>query len=120
MTRSFTDRVMGGVCGGLAEALRLNPWIVRVVFVVGAVLTGGLLAAVYVALWWTLPQASLVNRRGGAGSTLLAVLVIVGLGALWAAHTAGLLLTPDGQSLYGPALALVLAVVYLLRQLRAS
>lgn len=120
MTRSFTDRVMGGVCGGLAEALRLNPWIVRGVFVVGAALTGGLLVAVYVALWWTLPQASLVNRRGGMGSTLAAVLVVVGLGALWAAHSAGLLMTPNGQSLYGPALVLALSILYLLRQLRAS
>jgi hypothetical protein len=105
----------------LAASVRLNGWVVRVAFAVGAVLTTGLVAALYVALWWVLPQASPAQRRGGAGSALMAVLLMVGLIGLWVAEQASVLrLAPDGQSIYWPVLALVMGGVFLLRQMRAS
>ena len=121
MTRSFTDRVLGGVCGGIAASLRLNAWLVRALFIVGAVITSGAVLALYVALWWAIPQGSLVTRRGGVVSTLGVILMTGLVIGLWAAERAGgLLMGATGQSLYLPALATVLALVYLLRQLRAS
>ncbi|MGJ3509013.1 PspC domain-containing protein [Enemella sp. A6] len=30
--RSRTDRVLGGVCGGLAEATGINAWILRIIW----------------------------------------------------------------------------------------
>ncbi|NOG49076.1 MAG: PspC domain-containing protein [Chloroflexi bacterium] len=53
------------VCGGIAGAFRVNGWIVRVLFAVGALLTSGAVALYYAALWLAMPQGSLVIRRGG-------------------------------------------------------
>ncbi|NLT29089.1 MAG: PspC domain-containing protein [Propionibacterium sp.] len=30
--RSSTDRVLGGVCGGLAESIGINAWILRILW----------------------------------------------------------------------------------------
>lgn len=121
MTRSFTDRVLGGVCGGIAASLRLNGWIIRAVFVGGVFLTSGAVLALYAALWLALPQQSLVKRRGGMGSTLSVLLLTALIIGLWVAERGGVLtIATTSQSLYLPALAVVLGLVYLLRQLRAS
>jgi phage shock protein C len=48
--------MLGGVCGGLAEYFRMDATLVRIVFLLFAVLTGfGILA--YLALWVILPVA---------------------------------------------------------------
>jgi len=47
--RSMTDRVLFGVCGGIADYLAVDPALVRVAFVV-ATLWGGLGLLVYVVL----------------------------------------------------------------------
>jgi phage shock protein PspC (stress-responsive transcriptional regulator) len=53
---SNTERMIGGVCGGLAEAAALDPVLIRVGFVVVAFACGfGVL--LYVALWLLLPRA---------------------------------------------------------------
>lgn len=121
MTRSFSDRVLGGVCGGMAGALRLNGWVVRGLFAVGAVLTSGAVLVLYAALWLAMPQGSPVLRRGGFGSTLAVLLLTAAVIGLWVAERAGALAVEQtGQSLYLPALATLLAVVFLLRQVRGS
>lgn len=61
--RSATDRVIGGVCGGLAEYLRMDPLLVRVLFLVLGIMTGmGVL--VYFLLWLLVPvkDAAFANR----------------------------------------------------------
>ncbi len=55
LTRSFDDRVLAGVCGGLAAYLGVDPVWVRVVFVAGS-LFWGLGLIVYAVLWITLPE----------------------------------------------------------------
>jgi phage shock protein C len=35
MKRSKTDRIIAGVCGGLAKATGLNPWLFRIIFIFG-------------------------------------------------------------------------------------
>lgn len=38
--RSRSERMAAGVCGGLAEYFRVDPTIMRVLFILAAVLTG--------------------------------------------------------------------------------
>jgi phage shock protein PspC (stress-responsive transcriptional regulator) len=55
--RSETDKIVGGVCGGLAEYFGIDSAIVRLVFVLILVYGGsGLL--VYIILWIVLPTQS--------------------------------------------------------------
>ncbi len=54
--RSKSDRVLGGVCGGLADYLDLDPLLVRVVWVGVTVATFALGAVVYLLLWLLAPE----------------------------------------------------------------
>ena len=53
--RSPTDRVIAGVAGGLAAWLRIDPSIVRVAWVVLAILTGGIFLLVYIVMMIVVP-----------------------------------------------------------------
>ena len=53
--RSRKDRKMAGVCGGLAEYLNTDPTVIRVLFIVLAVL-GGAGAVIYLAMWLIVPE----------------------------------------------------------------
>ena len=50
-----SDRVIAGVCSGVAQALRVDPLIVRVAFVVLAG-AGGAGVGLYLVLWWLMPS----------------------------------------------------------------
>lgn len=52
--RSTTDRIIFGVCGGIAEYFDISPILVRVIFILGAFLNG-LGVLVYVILALVLP-----------------------------------------------------------------
>jgi phage shock protein PspC (stress-responsive transcriptional regulator) len=119
MLRSFTDRFLGGVCGGLAVTLRLNSWLLRALFVVLTLASAGAFAVLYVVLWWITPQERLLAERRGGLPVLLVLLLVVLTAALWAVRDQGMLIAPNGTSLYFPILALVLSVVFFLRQVRA-
>ena len=57
LTRSTTDRMIAGVCGGLAEYFDLDPTLVRVGYVLLSVISAafpGLL--VYLVLVWVMPE----------------------------------------------------------------
>lgn len=53
--RSITDKMVGGVCGGLAEYFDIDPVIVRLIFVL-AVIFGGSGILAYIILWIIIPQ----------------------------------------------------------------
>jgi phage shock protein PspC (stress-responsive transcriptional regulator) len=54
--RSWTDRKIAGVCGGLAEYFDLDPTLLRVVWVLLVLFAGtGLLA--YIVMWIVVPSA---------------------------------------------------------------
>ncbi|MBK7630073.1 MAG: PspC domain-containing protein [Ignavibacteriales bacterium] len=53
--RSVTDKMLGGVCGGLAEYFSIDPVIVRLIFVL-AVIFGGSGIIAYIILWIIIPQ----------------------------------------------------------------
>jgi phage shock protein PspC (stress-responsive transcriptional regulator) len=53
--RSTTDKVIGGVCGGLGNYLNIDPVIVRILFVLLAIF-GGSGILVYIILWIVIPE----------------------------------------------------------------
>ncbi len=54
--RSTTDRMVSGVAGGLADYLNLDPSLVRIVWAVLMVVTGGLFLLVYIVMWIVVPE----------------------------------------------------------------
>ncbi len=58
LRRSGTDRMAGGVCGGLAEYSGIDPLLWRVGFV-GLTLAGGAGVVVYLLLWVLMPSGPL-------------------------------------------------------------
>ncbi len=56
LERSNTNRVIGGVCGGIAEYLAVDATLVRVVFVFTAFITAGLFVLAYIVLLVLMPQ----------------------------------------------------------------
>lgn len=54
--RSPDDRMLAGVAGGLAEMLDVDPSIVRIVWAVVIVLTGGLALLVYIVMAIVVPE----------------------------------------------------------------
>jgi phage shock protein PspC (stress-responsive transcriptional regulator) len=67
--RSESDKVLGGVCGGLGELLRIDPVLFRVGFVLLAFLAGiGVL--LYLALWLLLPRAGATREAPASDMTV--------------------------------------------------
>lgn len=57
LTRSRDDRMIAGVCGGLAEYFGVDPTLVRIIYAVGSLLSAafpGTLA--YIVLWIIMPD----------------------------------------------------------------
>ncbi|HKW78729.1 MAG TPA: PspC domain-containing protein [Candidatus Limnocylindria bacterium] len=55
LERSTTNKVIGGVCGGIAEYLQLDATLVRVFFVVSIFLTAGIAILGYIVLLLLMP-----------------------------------------------------------------
>jgi len=55
LVRSRSDAILGGVCGGLGEYFDIDPNLVRLLFVLFAVLTSGYGILAYFVLWLILP-----------------------------------------------------------------
>jgi phage shock protein PspC (stress-responsive transcriptional regulator) len=116
MLRSFGDRVLGGVAGGLAAATPLGAWGVRAVWAVLAVASLGVMLVPYVLLWWLVPLESPVARRQRRFPVILTVLVIAAGAAVWAAQRAGVFTAAGGGDVTPVVLAVVVAFVFLVRQ----
>mgnify|MGYP001765592974 CR=1 FL=1 len=54
--RSRSNRMLAGVCGGLAEFFSLDVSLVRLGFVVGVILGAGSLAVVYLIMLIVVPE----------------------------------------------------------------
>jgi phage shock protein C len=61
LTRSLTDRTLGGVCGGLGTYIGINPWWVRGMFIILGLFTAGTGVLIYLALWFMLPPETLLD-----------------------------------------------------------
>lgn len=93
--RSSNDYVIAGVCGGLADYFKIDPTIVRLIFVVLA-LGGGSGVLIYLILWAILPKktssqdkevkqikSEIEKGPNQRGSILGLIVVIIGVVALW-------------------------------------
>lgn len=56
MHRDYPQRKIGGVCAAVGQQLGLDPVLVRVAFVVAALLSGGLTVGVYLLIWLVTPN----------------------------------------------------------------
>jgi len=74
LERSTTNKVIAGVCGGIAEYLQVDPTLVRVFFAVGSIVTGGLGLLGYIVLIVLMPlpgqPAPFVKTSGVTTSTV--------------------------------------------------
>jgi len=55
LKKSYNDRKIAGVCGGLAEHLGIDSTIIRVLFLAGVLLGGGSLL-IYLLFWFVMPN----------------------------------------------------------------
>ena len=56
--RSTQDRMIGGVCGGIAQSLEWDPTLVRVGFVLLSIFSAAFPGAlVYIILWIVMPES---------------------------------------------------------------
>lgn len=87
--RSFTNRMIGGVCGGIAEYFGIDPTIVRILFVV-ALFAGGSGFLAYIIAWIVIPESKkesgevpTPSKTPVAGIIIGAALVLIGLTMLF-------------------------------------
>jgi len=56
LRRPVDDRMIAGVCSGIARYANVDPNAVRVLFAVVAVLTWGVAALAYPVMWFIMPE----------------------------------------------------------------
>lgn len=114
--RSATDKVVGGVCGGLAAYFRIDPVIVRLAFVVFA-LAGGASVLLYIVLWIAVPLGdarSPVGTISAPGAETTAI-VLIAIGALWLLANFGVFQLVEWRVAW-PALLIALGLALLFRR----
>jgi phage shock protein C len=61
LVRPVDDRVLGGVCAGLARRFGLDPWAARLLFVLILMLLPGSQFLIYPILWIVMPTEAPVD-----------------------------------------------------------
>jgi phage shock protein PspC (stress-responsive transcriptional regulator) len=61
--RDLDNKVLGGVCGGIAAYFNLDPVLVRIIFAVLPFLSFGAIIPVYIVLWIAVPPAVTTTQR---------------------------------------------------------
>ncbi len=121
LTRSTRERIFGGVCGGMAEYLGIDPALARILYVAVTLITGvGPGIVLYLAAWLLVPVSdhsstppmtgTSTGSRRIVGLMLLAI-ALLGLG-IALIMSAGEI---NGMTYAGPAIVLGLAVYLLLK-----
>ena len=54
--RSRTNRMVGGVCAGIADYLNMDPTVVRLLFLLLTFATGGTALILYIAMLFVVPE----------------------------------------------------------------
>lgn len=54
--RNKRDRVLGGVCGGIAEYLDVDPVVVRLIWTIATLISMGLGILAYLIAWIIIPE----------------------------------------------------------------
>jgi phage shock protein C len=125
LTRNLTDRVLGGVCGGLGQYIGVDAWWVRGAFVVLGVFTAGTGVLIYLVLWWVLPPQRLASIPDDVPSRVIAhpeTVVLVGgavilMGLVVLARSLGILSGDQGDA-FLPLVIIVLGLMMLAKQFR--
>jgi phage shock protein C len=116
LTRSREDRLIGGVAGGIGHYFEIDPVVIRVVFVVLALVGGGGVLA-YLIAWVVIPDAPTKGAAppepSGSATSLVAGLLLVGLGSVWLLNH---VLPAVSWRPVGPVLLIALGVLLLLRR----
>ncbi|QCB48967.1 PspC domain-containing protein [Rhodococcus sp. PAMC28707] len=55
--RSDSQKMVAGVCGGIGEYFGIDANLVRVLTVLGTVVSGGTVALIYLAAWMLMPSS---------------------------------------------------------------
>lgn len=126
LTRSLTDRVLSGVCGGLGGYIGMNPWWVRAMFVILGVFTAGTGVLIYLALWYMLPPESLTDippepvqrsrRVTNPETTILIGGVVIVMGLVVLARNLGVLAGENGDA-FLPLVVILFGLTLLVKQL---
>ncbi len=124
--RHPVHRILGGVCGGLADYLGVDPTLVRVLWVVLTLMTAGSGFLAYLALWLLLPVGTQAQGLQGPAALELsernmarAGALLVGLGLLWLLANLGILpwlwgaLWSAVQLLFWPVLLMAAGLILL-------
>jgi len=110
--RSVTDRVVLGVCGGIAHDLKLDPTLVRLAFAIAA-LWGGAGLLLYIVLAIILPVDTrddiAPSRTTLERTQLLTGVVLIVLGGLLLVSNAGLA-TWLTWNLFWPSLVILIGI----------
>jgi len=88
LTRSQTDKIIAGVCGGIANQLEVDPVFVRIGFLI-LLFASGIGFPIYMILWIVMPEngdgdefiadpAALKERKFGAAGTIGIMLIMLG------------------------------------------
>lgn len=62
--RSRTDSMLGGVCGGMGVYFRIDPTIIRILFIL-LTLAGGMGPLLYLILWVVVPKEGQIPAASG-------------------------------------------------------
>jgi phage shock protein PspC (stress-responsive transcriptional regulator) len=84
--RSRTDRMIGGVCGGVAQYFGLDPVLIRVVWAL-AFFIGGSGFVAYIVAWIVVPEnpeaeSNAEKKKTKSDSTMIWGLVLIAIGAI--------------------------------------
>lgn len=53
---SYTDKKIGGVCGGIGEYFDKDPTLIRILFIMAILFSFGFGILVYLAMWLIIPK----------------------------------------------------------------
>jgi phage shock protein PspC (stress-responsive transcriptional regulator) len=129
LTRSLTDRVLGGVCGGIAALIGINAWWVRAAFAAVVGFTLGTGALIYLALWLLIPPQRLASIPTGRDhvqmravqreTVILLGVAVIAIGLIVLARNLGVLITSEGD-IFAPVVVIAFGLVFLVKQLRRT
>ncbi len=128
LTRSLTDRTLGGVCGGLAAYLGISAWWVRAAFIILGLFTAGTGVLIYLALWFILPPQSLADLPHSSdvrpALTNPETVIMIGgavilMGLIVLARSLGVLSGENGDA-FLPLVIMVFGLMLLIKQLRRA
>lgn len=124
LARSLTDRVLGGVCGGLGSTIGIDPWWVRSGFVILGLFTAGTGLLIYLALWFALPPQSLgdlpASRESQPRAANPETIILIGgavivMGLIVLARNLGILSSENGDA-FLPLVVIAFGLTLLAKQ----